>query len=140
MNNKILLNLGKDIVNNASGEIIKLSLKKPLGKLIGTVGASGDLTKIADKVSEKSAIKTLLKFLKKNKGIRIVLISEEIGVLELGDKKAKEGFFMIMDPLDGSNNLRPWKTPSPFVSISLAIGQLSILEKKIILKVLKLVW
>ncbi len=130
MNKKILFNLGKEIVTNASQEVIKLSYKKPLGKLTGLAGASGDLTKTADIVSERSAIKTILRFLNKNKGIRIILISEEAGVLEFGDKKAKKGYFMIMDPLDGSNNLRPWKTPSPFVSISLAIGSLSILEKK----------
>jgi myo-inositol-1(or 4)-monophosphatase len=130
MNNKNLFNLGKEIVNTASAEIVKLSMKKPLGKLIGSKGASGDMTKTADKASEKSAIKTISKFLKVNKGIRIVLISEEIGVLEFGDKKSKEGFFMIMDPLDGSNNLRPWKTPGPVVVISLAIGRLSVLDKK----------
>lgn len=130
MNNRILFNLGKEIVNNASEEVIKLSMKKPIGKLIGSKGASGDMTKTADKVSEKSAIKTISRFIKENKGVRIILISEEIGVLEFGDRKLDEGFFMIMDPLDGSNNLRPWKTPSPVVVISLAIGRLCVLEKK----------
>lgn len=129
MNKKTLFILGKEIVNNVSKQVIKLSLKKPLGKIISFKSAGGDLTKTADKFAERAAIDVVLKFAGKHRDIHIVLISEESGILEFGNRKSKKGFFMILDPLDGSNNLRPWKTPSPFVVVSLAIGILSKLEK-----------
>ena len=129
MNKDALFRLGKKIVNRSSKEIVKLSRKKPLGSEIGSVGASGHPTKVADTLSEKIAIAEISAFSAKSPDHRIVLISEESGVIEFGDPHSKVGCFMILDPLDGSNNLRPWKTPAPFVTISLALGRLSYLKE-----------
>ncbi len=35
----------------------------------------------------------------------------------------------MLDPLDGSNNIRAWRTPSPYVGIGLAMGSLQRLGK-----------
>lgn len=122
--------LGEKIVNEVANEIVRLSKKQPLGKEVGSIGAGGDLTKVADDISEKITAKIISSFIKKKSGIKIVLISEENGITEFGKNDGSDGVFMIMDPLDGSNNLRDWKTPCPFVTISLAIGDLKNLEKK----------
>lgn len=116
------------VVNRVATGVIELSSDRPLGKEIGTIGAGGDLTKIGDDLSEQIVKELINGFLEVNNGYQIILITEETGLLAFGDTNAKNGFFIILDPLDGSNNLRPWKTPSPFVSISLAMGSLETLE------------
>jgi len=129
VDNKTLLDLGMNIVDRVSDAIIKTSKEKSLGTEIGTAGAGGDLTKFADELSEKIVKETVNKFTKRHSDVGIILITEETGIIQLTDKK--EGIFLILDPLDGSNNLRPWLTPSPFVSISLAIGYISSVENSI---------
>lgn len=128
MDNKQILDFGIDLVNNISAGIIKLSLEKPLGTEIGSIGASGDSTKLADDYSEQIVKESIKNFVSKNEGIKIILISEETGLVIEG--VGDEGFFMILDPLDGSNNLRKWKTPSPNVGISLGLGKLSNLNER----------
>lgn len=61
---------------------------------------------------------------------KIVLISEESGIIEIGNADLDEGYFIILDPIDGSNNMRPWRTPSPFIAISLAVGNLKNLKNR----------
>jgi myo-inositol-1(or 4)-monophosphatase len=51
----------------------------------------------------------------------VVLVSEETGIEVIGKKPQ---YFLLLDPLDGSNNIRPWYTPEPNISVSLAIGAL----------------
>lgn len=124
----IMFDFGIKVVNEVATGVVELSSDRPLGEEIGTVGAGGDLTKIGDDLSERIVKELINEFLETNNGYQIILIAEEMGLLKFGDANAKDGFFIILDPLDGSNNLRPWKTPSPFVSISLAMGSLETLE------------
>lgn len=124
----IMFDFGIKVVNEVATGVVELSSDRPLGEEIGTVGAGGDLTKIGDDLSERIVKELINEFLETNNGYQIILIAEETGLLKFGDANAKDGFFIILDPLDGSNNLRPWKTPSPFVSISLAMGSLETLE------------
>lgn len=51
----------------------------------------------------------------------LMVVSEETGVESVGNNPQ---YFMIVDSLDGSNNVRPWYTPTPPLCISLAFGSL----------------
>lgn len=124
VDNIFLLKLGMEIVEKASSAIIKLSTKEGLGIETGPVGAGGDLTKLADDISEKVVKDCINDFVKTDTDTEVLLITEESGIILLTEKK-QNGIFLILDPLDGSSNLRPWKTPSPYVSISLALGYIS---------------
>jgi fructose-1,6-bisphosphatase/inositol monophosphatase family enzyme len=126
-----LLDFGLETSQKISEKIQNISLQKPLGTEIGTIGCSGDSVKIGDTEAEHIIFDEIDFFLAKNNTseYKIILISEETGIKIFGDENAENGFFIILDPIDGSNNLRPWKTPSPFVSTSLALGSLASLEK-----------
>lgn len=127
-NSDIMFDFGITVVNKVATGVVELSSDRSLGEEVGTTGAGGDLTKIGDDLSERIVKELINGFLEANDDYQIILIAEETGLLTFGDSNAKNGFFIILDPLDGSNNLRPWKTPSPFVSISLAMGSLETLE------------
>lgn len=124
----VMFDFAIGVASNVANGIIEMSSERSLGEEVGTIGAGGDLTKIGDDISERIVKELIDGFLEANSDYQIILIAEETGLLTFGDANAKNGFFVILDPLDGSNNLRPWKTPSPFVSISLALGSLKNLE------------
>lgn len=85
---------------------------------------SGDratgLDLLVDKMLEDS-----LSALKPGGGM--LVISEESGVRAYG--RGVPEFFMVVDPVDGSNNLRPHPTPEPRLAVSLGIGRLAELER-----------
>jgi myo-inositol-1(or 4)-monophosphatase len=129
MKRTLMHTLGKKIADNVSKAIIDWSLSRPLGIETGTTGASGDLTKEADAYAEEIVFKTITDFLEGTR-YKVVLIAEETGVVTFGKPYSEEGWFIVLDPIDGSNNLRPWKTPSPFVSTSIALGDLKNLRDR----------
>ena len=125
MSSQILLEILKKIAFTVSGKIKNIH---GLGEEVGTIGAGGDKTKLGDALVERELINILPSILA-DFGIKnCLLISEETGVLNFGDPSFFDGIFIIVDPIDGSNNLRPHFTPRPMVAISLASGFLSDLK------------
>lgn len=117
-----MLNLARQIANTVVKEIKK---SKHLGDYVGSVGAGGDKTKNGDQIVENILKKKLPLFLKKFGIKNCWFVSEETGQMIIGGVNPSiEGIFIIIDPIDGSNNMRPHFTPKPFLGFSIAIGNL----------------
>lgn len=103
------------------------------GVATGSKGYGGDWTKNGDMRAEKVVIAFLSKLVATKQMDRIVLVSEESGVHEFGRSQRVErkdrAIFVVLDPIDGSNNMRPWPTPHASVGTSIAIGQLQTLQR-----------
>lgn len=113
------------IVSTVSEGIRSLAAQRALGEKTGSIGCGGDETKTADAWSEDTVEKLVLQYLDLHQGERIIVISEESGIRSYGDPASADGFLLVIDPLDGSNNLRPWRTPAPAVAVSVAGAPLS---------------
>jgi myo-inositol-1(or 4)-monophosphatase len=122
MKKDLMLNLARQISNVVVKEIKK---SKHLGDYVGSVGVGGDETKNGDQLVENILKKKLPLFLKKFGIKNCWFVSEETGQMIIGEVNSKvEGIFIIIDPIDGSNNMRPHFTPKPFLGFSIAIGNL----------------
>lgn len=127
-----MLAVAKQLSDLIAEEIKKKSSSNFLGKEFGKVGKGGDLSKYGDVIAEKVVIKHLKSLVKKNSFDQIILITEESGIHNFSSTKDPDdskSIFIILDPVDGSNNMRPWRTPKIFVGTSIAIGSLSNLKK-----------
>lgn len=104
-----------------------IGTKKGAKKL--TKGAGGDISMEIDKIAENIIINELKRF-----NLNIMLLSEEIGKMIIGDGEVVErtNEKLIIDPIDGSNNsIR--NIPFFCVSIAYAKGsQISDIEKAVI--------
>ncbi|HPV70780.1 MAG TPA: inositol monophosphatase [Candidatus Magasanikbacteria bacterium] len=112
---KILQTLSEEVT-------IKIKKTRHLGSYTKTTGAGGDQTKNGDAVVEKIITKKLPQLLKKYNLTDCLVISEETGIKKFG--QTNQGIFLIIDPIDGSNNMRPHFTPAPFLGFSIAAGYL----------------
>lgn len=81
---------------------------------ITKIGADGTPTHKIDEYAENAAIKTL-----KETGHSLILISEEIGTIKIGDSEPE--IILIMDPLDGTTNALK---QIPCYGISIAIAEI----------------
>ncbi len=81
---------------------------------ITKIGADGTPTHKIDEYAENAAIEVL-----ESTGKSLILISEEIGTIKIGDNPAE--IVMILDPLDGTTNAMK---NLPCYGISIAIAQL----------------
>lgn len=128
ISNTIIFNLGKDMVEEVAARIYEASRKDSLGKIVKKEGAAGHEILLADEISEKIIKKSAELCLQKcprDVVEKIVTISEGSGIVEYGNSEAKDGIFMVIDPIDGTNNnVRPWKTPSPAICVSVALGSI----------------
>lgn len=126
--NEVIFNLGKDMVQEVAREVYEASQKDSLGKVVKKEGAAGHEILLADAISEeiiKKSAEACLKKCPRDIVEKIVTISEGSGIVEYGNSKAKDGIFMIIDPIDGTNNnVRPWKTPAPATCVSIALGSI----------------
>jgi myo-inositol-1(or 4)-monophosphatase len=115
-----LILLGKNICDKISKSVTVVSKKKALGKTLSKK-SNNDYIKLADDLAEK-VVKKILKNSANKKGIgKITLISEERGVQCFGYSEKNKDIIVILDPIDGSSNLRTTITPSPTVSVCVAI-------------------
>jgi len=121
-----LLDIGKDIAYDVAEEVKKRAREGKLGEFTGETGATGDKMKSGDDIADEVVEKVIPGYLRQGIGAAYVY-SEEKGVYILG--KGDKGIFIIIDPLDGSNNLRVG-APHPYVSVSVALGRLSDLPGK----------
>lgn len=128
---KSLLEVAKKTSFLVGQEIKKQARSKPLGKTYGKTGKSGDLSKYGDLLVEKIVIKYLKSLVVKKKFDHIILVSEESGVIEFKMKRKirpEKSFFLILDPIDGSSNMRSWHTPRAFLGLSIGLGHLNRLD------------
>lgn len=107
-------------INNVANHIVEFYIY-----YIGETGmrnVSGDIIKTLD---EKANNELLNVFIHLNKHYPLVVISEETGVTFFS---ANPKYFIFVDPIDGSNNIRSHYTPSPNLSISIGVGFIKDLE------------
>lgn len=93
-------------------EAIKNARHDPNVTAITKIGADGTPTHKIDEYAENAAIKVL-----EGTGKSLILISEEIGTIKIGDDHAE--VVIIMDPLDGTTNAMK---NIPCYGISIAIA------------------
>jgi myo-inositol-1(or 4)-monophosphatase len=126
MENDILFAIARDIAKRV-GEIIERS--SDLGAYTGAIGEAGDRVRYGDQLVE-NGLKAIIPFvLEKYHVPGAVIISEESGQWEVFNPHESDGIFMIIDPIDGSRNLRPHPTPRPFVAFSIALGTMADLTR-----------
>lgn len=122
--NRYLLQIGRDIATETGARLIEAGKAHSLGKEEAKRGASGDIVKLGDRIAEETVNELLPSYLG---GVieGIILISEECGIRRFppGSDLQGDSIFVILDPVDGSNNLRDRPTPCPSVATSIAIGQ-----------------
>ena len=125
MTNKEILNFGKNMVEMVAHEVFKVARKESLGTVVKEHGAAGHEVLLADEISERIIREAVIKCAKECSAEKFVTISEGSGIIEYGDTDAEDGIFMIIDPIDGTNNnVRPWKTPAPATCVSIALGSI----------------
>jgi myo-inositol-1(or 4)-monophosphatase len=122
MDEHILLTIGKTIADQVAG---KIRQTKNLGLLTQKIGKGGDATKHGDQVVEDALRVIVPTVMKQYHFSGCLIISEETGQWKVGDISDEESIFMIIDPIDGSNNMRPHSTPKPFVGFSIGLGSMS---------------
>lgn len=106
-----------ELCNNISEKVeeaIAVAREDPTLTSITKIGADGTPTHKIDEYAENAAIQVL-----EDTGFSLILISEEIGTIKIGDEVAQA--VVIMDPLDGTTNALK---NLPCYGISLAIGKL----------------
>ncbi|MBI2443951.1 MAG: hypothetical protein HYV42_01780 [Candidatus Magasanikbacteria bacterium] len=123
MDSSLLLKIGRDIASEAAQAIQSSAVQ--LGRYTGIIGKSGDRTKRGDWLVEEALRQIVPRVLQQSRCPGAVIICEETGYWTVGDPAASEAIFLIIDPVDGSNNLRPHPTPRPFVAFSIALGLLA---------------
>lgn len=126
-----MIKFASSIVESIANEIRRLSKQTCLGHDTGQYGAGGDKIKFGDICSTQILEICLNEYLSQYPNNKVVVIAEESGIQILGNPDSKQGVFLIIDPLDGSNNLRNWRTPNPAVSVSVAIGYLEKVGEKV---------
>jgi myo-inositol-1(or 4)-monophosphatase len=110
---KYWLNVSNEISENVE-KTIDDSRKDPELSSITKIGADGTPTHKIDEYAENAEIEVL-----ENTNISLILISEEIGKIKIGDDKAE--ILLILDPLDGTSNATRMM---PCYGISIAIADL----------------
>lgn len=94
-----------------------------IGRRLDHINKSGDRQVALDKLLDDYLIDRV----SRAAGLpSFILVSEETGVRRLGPAPEH---FILLDPVDGSNNLRPWPTPCPALAVSVAVGSLDLLAK-----------
>ncbi|MBR0472886.1 MAG: bifunctional fructose-bisphosphatase/inositol-phosphate phosphatase [Methanosphaera sp.] len=106
-----------ELCNNISEKVeeaIAIAREDPSLTSITKIGADGTPTHKIDEYAENAAIQVL-----EDTGYSLILISEEIGTIKIGDDSAQA--VIIMDPLDGTTNALK---NLPCYGISIAVGKL----------------
>ena len=143
---EVLLELGESIVDSISSQILNFSEEGPIGSRIKRRKlyevfveddvAKGTTKSVAEDFVDSSDIKNLLvtdawhvvEDFSVDKIKKLVVVGLTVGAKVFGDIKSKKGVFVILDSIDGSNNLRDWVTPAPYITTSVALGSLENLK------------
>lgn len=116
--NDVEINFWLDICPKIAEEVeeaISLAREDPNVTSVTKIGADGTPTHKIDEYAENAAIDVL-----KSTGKSLIVISEEIGTVKLGEGPAET--VLIMDPLDGTTNAMK---NLPCYGISIAIAQIN---------------
>lgn len=129
LDTKILLKIATDITENITSHVARFSQKNIIGTLTGKTGKGGDKTKLGDSTVEKKVRQMIPLLLRQYHVVQCLVVSEEEGMQMFKSNISnsfddRSGIFLIIDPIDGSHNMRPHVTPKPFVGFSIAIGVL----------------
>lgn len=121
------MRIASEISSQISKELKRAHHKRALGVELPKTGWGGDITKYGDDIAERVVHRYLKKAVHTGMADSIVLVAEESGITEFSRGKffggsSNKSIFVILDPVDGSNNMRPWKTPKAFLATSLALG------------------
>lgn len=106
------VDVSKKIIKNVENAVSPYVGTKKANKIV-MMGADGTPTKLIDIKAETEVIKVL-----KDLEIPVTLISEEIGMLKLGDEPSP--VYIVVDPLDGTTNA---VKNMPAYGISIAIAK-----------------
>lgn len=118
-----LLSFGIELTTATSNFLQKFIKNNYLG-VRQKQGVGGDISLTGDIIVEKFLNKMVKRLLPKYNFASVVLVGEEFGAREIYIKNRKRGnsIFIIIDPIDGSKNLKPFKMIAPYVGLSLALG------------------
>lgn len=108
------IDVSKKIIKNVENAVSPYVGTKKANKIV-MMGADGTPTKLIDIKAETEVIQVL-----KDLEIPVTLISEEIGMLKLGDEPST--VYLVVDPLDGTTNA---VKNMPAYGISIAIAKTS---------------
>ncbi|MDN5347410.1 MAG: monophosphatase [Clostridia bacterium] len=123
LNERQLLDWGCSVLAETADYIRRLIQEEfELHTRLSAVNPSGDMMTAFD-AAVNARIRQILQ--ESQRELPCVLISEETGVEFL--HRCPEYFFLL-DPVDGSTNIRPYLTPAPHLSMSLGMGYLKDLE------------
>lgn len=100
-------------ISDSVEEAIRVSRDDPLVDSVTKMGADGTPTHKIDEYAEDAAISVL-----ESTGRSLILISEEIGTVKIGEDDAE--VVIIMDPLDGTTNAMK-NIPCYGISIAVAL-------------------
>lgn len=109
-------NVSYQIINEVEKAISPFIGEKKSGENV-KMGADGTPTKLIDEIAEEKVIEVL-----KSCGKSVILVSEEIGELKIGDGNVEAIF--IVDPLDGTVNAIK-NIPAYAISIAIAFSNKS---------------
>jgi len=116
-----------DILQNISNEVSKYiqgnyyTAQAKFLKQDNFINVSGDLQKGIDDIVNEKIIDLI-----KAAQLPVIVISEETGIIKLHTNPTH---FLLLDPIDGSNNVRPWFTPHPNLVISMGYGEICQLKE-----------
>lgn len=100
----------------------KIKSEMLLGAYTGELGKGGHRIKFGDEIVERELEKIIPSILEKYYLPGAVVISEERGQRNFGNGQSSQSIFMLIDPIDGSNNMRPHHAALPHLGFSIAIG------------------
>ena len=120
VSNESLLAIGKGITREVAREA--RANRETLGNLTGETNSGTDQVKVGDKIADEVLSDLRGSMLERGLG-PVYVYSEEGGVYALIDK-GNYGVFLVIDPIDGSNNM-VLGAGKPMVSTSVALGRIS---------------
>jgi len=129
-NDKKILDFAKTITAFVVEKFSRSRMFHEMGLYTGRRGKGGDLAKNGDLFVERILKDQMPSLLKNFNFPGATVISEELGITRYKDYKNKYSLVLIIDPVDGSNNLRPQMATFPNVAFSLGIGIRYEMEKQ----------
>ncbi|MFA6427701.1 MAG: inositol monophosphatase family protein [Candidatus Magasanikbacteria bacterium] len=119
-----LVNFVKDISGHVRTEFVSHYQTAQLGMYSGTIGKGGDYTKQGDALVEQILETAFHEHLALYGITNAFIISEERGQWFANSisQYSDDDIFCIIDPLDGSHNLRRHETPKPHISFCIGCG------------------
>ena len=124
-----MIDLASKVAESAAKEIRRLAEKGIVSNKTGKFGVTGSEMIAGYVGSAEIAEQVIQDWISNQTGKKAFVINGEKGIQEYGDPTSEETIIIIIDPLGGSSNLRPWRTPGAAVAVSVALGSLRLIGK-----------